>query len=165
MSRSLRVRYHLAVTITLCRKCTREGSFPDKRYWRGAIKANPVTLSLSQANQYISLKEWHGRPRTLCLRVLKESNNDVTWTVPYQSLYIITGLPVAQPSYKSGSVFPSGTNRTLAWAALVQDIIVCVECVEQISWLQQSTFRGARSDSDLLAIYLRWKHTNANIRM
>ena len=42
----------------------------------------------------------------------------------------VTGLPVAQPSYKLGSVFPSGTNRTLACSARAQDISVCVECVE-----------------------------------
>ena len=78
---------------------------------------------------------------------------------------LFTGLPVAQPSQKLGSVFPSGTNRTLVCSARVQDISVCVQCVEQISGLQQSTFRGARSDSNLLAIYLRWKHTNKNIRM
>ena len=29
-----------------------------------------------------------------------------------------------------GSVFPSGTNRTLACSARAQDISVCVECVE-----------------------------------
>ena len=32
--------------------------------------------------------------------------------------------------YKLGSVFPSGTNRTLACSARAQDISVCVECVE-----------------------------------
>ena len=45
-------------------------------------------------------------------------------------LRFITGLPVAQPSYKLGSIFPSGTNRTLACSARAQDISVCVECVE-----------------------------------
>ena len=40
---------------------------------------------------------------------------------------LITGLPVAQPSYKFGSVFPSGTNRTLACSARTQDLRVCVE--------------------------------------
>ena len=39
---------------------------------------------------------------------------------------LITGLPVTQPSYKFGSVFP-GTNRTLACSARAQDIRVCVE--------------------------------------
>ena len=43
---------------------------------------------------------------------------------------IFTGLPVAQPSYKMGLVFPSGTNRTLACSARAQDISVCLECVE-----------------------------------
>ena len=38
-----------------------------------------------------------------------------------------TGLPVAQLSYKMSSVFPSGTNRTLACSARAQDIRVCVE--------------------------------------
>ena len=42
----------------------------------------------------------------------------------------ITLLPVAQPSYKLGSVFPSGTNRTLECSARAQGISVCVECVE-----------------------------------
>ena len=32
--------------------------------------------------------------------------------------------------YKLGSVFPSGTNRTLACSARAQGISVCVECVE-----------------------------------
>ena len=27
--------------------------------------------------------------------------------------FIFTGLPVAQPSYKMGTVFPSGTNHTV----------------------------------------------------
>ena len=56
---------------------------------------------------------------------------------PYKNLLstfrrneLITGIPVAQPSYKMGSVFPSGTNRTLACSARAQDISVCVECVE-----------------------------------
>ena len=39
----------------------------------------------------------------------------------------VTGLPVAQPSYKMGSVFRSDTNRTLACSARAQDIRVCVE--------------------------------------
>ena len=37
---------------------------------------------------------------------------------------IITGLPVAQPSYKMGLVFPFGTNRTLVCSVRVQDIRV-----------------------------------------
>ena len=41
--------------------------------------------------------------------------------------YIITGLPVAQLSFKMGLVFPSGTNRTLACSARAQDIRVCME--------------------------------------
>ena len=64
-----------------------------------------------------------------------------------------------------GSGDENGTNRTLACSARAQDISVCVECVECVKWisgLQQSTFRGARSDSKLLAIYRRWKHTNTN---
>ena len=39
---------------------------------------------------------------------------------------IITGLPVAQPSYKFGSFFP-GTNCTLACSARARDIKECVE--------------------------------------
>ena len=35
---------------------------------------------------------------------------------------LITGLPVPQPSYEMSSVFPSGTNRTLACSARAQDI-------------------------------------------
>ena len=77
----------------------------------------------------------------------------------------VGGQPCGKPSNKMGLVFPSGKNRTLACSARGQDISVCVEYVEQISGLQQSTFQGARSDSKLLAIYLRWKHTNTNIRI
>ena len=50
---------------------------------------------------------------------------------------IFTGMPVVQPSYEMGSVFPSGTNCTLACSAHVQDMRVCVE---PVSGLQQSTF-------------------------
>ena len=63
----------------------------------------------------------------------------------FVSLYVyffITGLPVAQPaqpSYKLGSVFPSGINRTLAYSARAQDLRVCVE---QVSGLQQSILGG-----------------------
>ena len=35
---------------------------------------------------------------------------------------LITGLPVPQPSYEMGSVFPSDTNRTLACSARAQDM-------------------------------------------
>ena len=40
---------------------------------------------------------------------------------------LITGLPVAQSSYKMGLDFPSGTNHTLACLARAQDMRVCVE--------------------------------------
>ena len=40
---------------------------------------------------------------------------------------VFTWLPVAQPSYKMGLVFPSGKNRTLACSARAQDIRICVE--------------------------------------
>ena len=40
---------------------------------------------------------------------------------------IFTGLPVAQPSYKRGLVFPSGTNCTLVCSARAQDVRVCVD--------------------------------------
>ena len=40
---------------------------------------------------------------------------------------IFTGLPVAQPSYKRGLVFPSGTNCTLVCSARAQDLRVCVD--------------------------------------
>ena len=52
----------------------------------------------------------------------------VTLSVVTYYLYceLITGLPVAQPSYKFGSVFPD-TNRTLACSARARDIRVCVE--------------------------------------
>ena len=39
---------------------------------------------------------------------------------------LFTGLPLAQPSYKFGSVFP-GTNCTLACSACAGDIRVCIE--------------------------------------
>ena len=42
-------------------------------------------------------------------------------------LMLFTGQPVAQPGYKMDSVFPSGTNRTLACSARAQDTRVCVE--------------------------------------
>ena len=46
----------------------------------------------------------------------------ITISYPTTASGIVTALPVAQPSYKLGSVFLSGANRTLACSARAQDV-------------------------------------------
>ena len=72
---------------------------------------------------------------------------------------------MAQPSLKMGSVFPSGTKRALACSARAPDMRACVEWV---SGLQQSSFRGrsskrlkAISNLSLVEAY-ECKHANVN---
>ena len=43
------------------------------------------------------------------------------------SMRFFAGLPVLQPSYKMGLVFPSGTNHTLVCSAHAQDMRVHIE--------------------------------------
>ena len=62
---------------------------------------------------------------------------------------------MAQPSYKIGLVFPSGTNRTLACSKRAQN--------KRMRRIGQGTSEEyiLRSSKRLEAIYLRWKHKNA----
>ena len=57
-----------------------------------------------------------------------------TQTLQYSSHKNYYWAACGTASYKTGSVFPSGTNRPLACSVLAQDIRVCVE---QVSGLQQ----------------------------
>ena len=91
--------------------------------------------------KHLQILQFYLRSLTVSLLVLWSSI-----VVTQSDLQLVTGLPVAQPSYKLGSVYPSGTNRSLACSARAQDLRVYVE---QVSGLQQSIFQGARSDSKL----------------
>ena len=77
-------------------------------------------------------------------------------------LILITGLPVAQPSYKMGLVFSYGTKKSLS------GVFKACAKYRRMRRIGQGTSEEyiLRSSSRLEAIYFRWKHnaknTNAN---
>ena len=77
-------------------------------------------------------------------------------------LILITGLPVAQPSYKMGLVFSYGTKKSLS------GVLKACAKYRRMRKIRQGTSEEyiLRSSNRLEAIYFRWKHnaknTNAN---
>ena len=68
---------------------------------------------------------------------------------------IITGLPSAQPSYKMGSVFPPGTNCTLACSARAQDVRVIMRRICQrtlAKYIIRSSLRLEAISNDLSSV-------------
>ena len=61
------------------------------------------------------------------LRIVKFCFNYFSQPFQADCTWLFTGLAVAQPSYKMGLVFPSGTNRTLVCSAQAKDVRLCEE--------------------------------------
>ena len=83
-----------------------------------------IYYMLSSARAYGSL------PLTIKpvkLRIVKFCFNYLSQPFQADFTWLFTGLAVAQPSFKMGLVFPSGTNRTLGCSARASDIRVCLE--------------------------------------